>query len=297
MKILKLFIFLLILSNLNAQKVKYDNGEIFVDKTHKFNFTESDNKETKSKLSKHDLTDIEGNLILSMIDTTYYFEQLPNEMEPREAYHAYVLSAPQLNLNEIMPYFPVFGYAKQRVMDLKKVGFFENETINKEMFYKFLEYQNPEYLKTLNEELNQTNTNRKTNYKLTEEKIGPLLERTPGEISVIINFKQNNGYLINDGNKLVGKFLVADPQSYKPSVLVYNSLNKEIAVGEIFTQPETINGLPKYKYFLKLHVYGQNNIDKNLKWFYENARSIGGQSSITEKLENIAKFLVNEGFL
>ena len=292
-----LLVALLITSTLYAQKVKLKDGEVLVNKVHKFNFVEIKNEKDKNELSQYVLSDLDRNVILSMTDTTFNFERLPNELEPRGAYHAYILAAPSINLKETMPYHPIMSYADRRIKDLNKVGFFKNSAMDSEIFYKFLEKQNPAYLKTMNEELVQTNSNRRDNYKLTVEKIGALVERRPGVISVTIDINRKNGYIIGDGKIFVGKYLVTGADSYKPGILVFNGSGEEIAAGNIYTEPETINGLPKYKYGLKLYAYGKNIMEKNFKWFYENVKSTGTQKSIQQKLEEMAKFLINEGFL
>ena len=297
MKSLYLLAALLIVSNLNAQKVKVKDGEILVDKVHKYDITETKNEKDKTQLNQYVLSDLDGNVVLSMTDTTFTFERLPNELAPRDAYHAYILSAPTLDLEEIMPYNPIMSYAGRRIKDLDKVGFFKSGSMDSEIFYKFLEKQKPESLEALNAEMVQTNADRKDNYNLTVEKIGALMERKPGTISVTININKKNGYHIRDGNTIVGEYWVIDGESYKPGILVFNGNKEEIAAGTIYTEAETINGLPKYKYNLKLYAYGKNNLEENFKWFYENVKSSGTKDSISKKLEIMAKFLINEGFL
>lgn len=297
MKFFYLFLALLVFTNVNAQKVKFKDGQVLVDKVHKYDFVKIDAKETKSELDHYILSDLEGNVILSMTDTTFYFDQLPNELSPRGAYHAYAVNAPSAGLAGVMPYNPVMGYPKQRINDLDKVGFFKDSQLDQKKFDDFLEKQNADYLKTMDAEREQTNTSRLENYNLTREKLGDLMEREPGTISVTININQKNGYVIRDGNTVVGTYLVISPDSYKPGLLVYNNVGEEIASGTIFKEPETVNGLEQYKYGLKLYAYGKNDLDENFKWFYERVKSTGTQNSISDKLEEMATFLINEGFL
>ena len=288
---------LLVSANVSAQKVKYKDGQVLVNKVHAFDFVKIDAKENKSELDHYILSDLDGNVIMTMTDTTFYFDQLPNELSPRGAYHAYAINAPAAGLTGVMPYNPVMGYPKQRIGDLDKVGFFKDSQLDQTKLDGFLERQNADYLNTMDEEREETNTNRKENYNLTKEKIGALMEREPGSIAVTININQKNGYVIRDGNTVVGTYLVISPDSYKPGLLVYNSAGEEIASGTIFKEPETVNGLGQYKYGLKLYAYGKNDLDENFKWFYERVKSTGTQYSISEKLEQMATFLINEGFL
>lgn len=283
--------------NLNAQNVKYKDGKVLVDKEHKFDFNQIAKDDDNTDLKQYALTDLDGNVVLSLTDTAFYFEQLPNEQSSRKAFEAYALTAPSLSLTAVMPYYPIMNYPKQRINDLKKIGFFEDLVLNQDRYNEFLKKQNPESLEKRYEELTASNINRKANYKITEEKIGPLLARKPGKISVTININTKNGYNISDGKKIIGEFVITDKDSYKPGVRVMKSDGEQIAQGEIYRDPETEMGLSQYKYSLKLYARGMNNLEENFKWFYVRAKSQGTQESTTDKLINMANYLVNEGFL
>ena len=77
-----------------AQKVQYKKGEIYVDKELRFEFMEVNENEKTSKIKHYALKDLDGNPVFTMTDTTFYYEQLPNEISKRKAYEAYLCSAP-----------------------------------------------------------------------------------------------------------------------------------------------------------------------------------------------------------
>ena len=297
MKPILLLILVMTASVSFGQKVKYKDGQVFVDKVHQFDFMEIDADDNTSDLKQYALKDLSGKEVLTLTDTAFYYEKLPNELVSRKAFEAYALGAPSLGMKKVMPYNPIMNYPKQRIQDLDKIGFFSDFEMTQKRFDEFLEKQYPESLKKKYEELEAANTNRKKNYALSEEKFGGLLERNPGNISVVTNIKQSNGYVIKDGETVVGEFRITDKDSYKPGVLVLNSKGEQIALGTIFRDAVTERGVPQYKYGLKLYAYGMNELEENYKWFYTNVRTGAPVESVHDKLEVMANFLINEGFM
>ncbi len=283
------------LSYANAQKLKLKDGKVMIDKVHRYDLVKT-KADKKGKLEKYELIDLEGQIVLSLIDTIYNYEQLPNEKMPREAYHQYKVISPTAGLTATIPYNPIMRYGKQRLKDLKKVGFFKDHIMDEEKFNAFVEKQIYFVPKTEHEKLLETNDNRKKNYKLTLEKIGPLTERKPGNIS-LEKITGKSKYHIKDGITTVGQFILTDTDSYRPGVLVYNGEDENIASGTIYVNPEIVNKTPKFKYDLRLNAYGKNDLEKNYKRFFHWGSNHKKPNTIYEKLEVMAQFLIHEGFL
>jgi hypothetical protein len=290
-------------TNSEAQKVKYKNEQVLVNKEHKFDFVQIENGEPESGLKQYSLKDLEGNIVLTLTDTIFYYTKLPNETVKRKAYEAYNCSAPQLGLNAIIPFNNVMNYPKQRINDLKKVGFFKDFELTEKRFNDFVKKQGPKAIDKEFENIEKINTNRLVNYELSKEKTALLQIRVPGKVTVERNinpvkgYKNSSGYIIKDGATKIGEFILVEKDSYKPSVVVMNNDKVKIAHGEIIKKPIKQMGLEKYLYSLKVLAYKNHHLEKNFKKFSTRAKSMGSQESIQEKLEKMAVFLVNEGLL
>jgi hypothetical protein len=290
--------FLLVNTELSAQKVKYKKGQIFLDKELKFEFVEINKEENSSKLKHYVLKDLEGNTILSLRDTAFHYTQLANETSPRTAFEAYEVSVPSKGFKGVMPYIPVMNYAKQRFKDLEKIGFFKSLEFDEDNFNAFLERQGLQVLENNLKEIEDTNANRILNYEKTKEVFGPLLERDPASVSVVININEPNGYLIKEGKGLlVGKFRQMAKGTNNHSFEVINKEGVKIGEVNIFQNPTTVMGLQQYKYNLKPFILGKSNSEENYKWFYDNVGRTGVAKSTNFKLEQIAVYLVNQGMI
>ena len=280
-----------------AQKVQYKKGKVYVDKELKFDFVEVDGKENNSKLNSYLLKDLDGKTVFAMTDTAFYYEQLPHEISKRKAYEAYNCSAPAQGLQGVIPYFPVMGYPKQRIQDLQKAGYFKTLSFDETIFQAFLDRQSPGYLAEQIEEIDAINESRMSNYTLTEAAFGPLFEREPQEPGVVINIEMPGSYLLKEGNILVGKFNLKTKGSNNHVFEVTNRAGDVIGEVNIFQTPVTQSGLQQFRYNLKPFIFGTDNAEENYRWFYERVKSTGSPESTNHRLEQVARYLVNEGLI
>jgi|GEM_PF-2087572 len=278
-----------------GQKVKLKKDKVLVDKEHKFDFVEIEQE--SSKLKHYILKDMEGNEVLSLKDTSFYYTQLPNESSKRVAYEAYVCKAPQLGLSKLIPFNKIRKYRKQRIKDLKKTDFFKDFNLTEERFNEFVEKQGPQGVVTNLEQIDLVNTNREKNYNLTKEMFGPLLERDPSRIRVLMNPKKSKSYKIVEGSEIVAYVNLKNAGSYSHSYNVVNKDNVEIAAINIFQKSETKNLLERKKYNVVPHVFGQNKSQDNFIWFYENVGLGRISKSVNNKIEEIADYLIRQGLL
>ena len=289
---------LLTATTATSQKVKYKDGQVFVDKEHKFDFTATEDDSDKTKLTSYVLTDVQGQVIFSLTDSTLVFEQNPNETKQRSAYHAYLCDAPSINRKALMPFNPVMGYDKQRIKDLEKAGFFAGQEMTDEIFDATLERQNAEYIEVIIGGINETNVNRTKNYELSEKAFGPLLEREPGTINVVQVAGNKNKYVIKDGDTEVGSFIVTDPDSYKPGALVRNHKEEHIGQVTLYREPAAQAGSTRtFRYSLHPFIWGRNALEENFKWFDERVSSTSSPKSTRARLERVAKYMAEEGIL
>lgn len=283
---------------LKAQKVKYKDEQVLVDKEHKFDFVKMENDENKSELEHYYLKDLGGNKILTLTDTVFYYSQLPNEKQERKAYEAYICSAPSLGLKAIMPFNKIMNYPKQRILDLKNIGFFSDFEFTEERFTQFIEKQRPEVITNRLEEIEMTNARRIKNYELTEEMFEPLMERKPSKINVFINIKNAGSFVIQEGTDIIiGEINLKEKGSNNYAYEITNHNDTVIAQVNIFQTPVTEMGVSKYRYNVKPFVFGQENSKENYKWFYNLVEKVGSQKSTSFKLERIANYLISEGLL
>lgn len=298
MKALTLLIILLAsltVSNSTAQKVQYKKGQVYVDKELKFEFKEIEDE--SSSLTRYELIDNEGNVVFAMSDTTFFYSRLPNETSQRPALRAYRCTAPEEGLEGVMPYFPIMNYPKQRIKDLQDAGFFKSLAFDEKIIQEFLEKQSPDYLTQQFEEIEKTNDTRQENYKLTEAAFGPLLSRAPKDPGVVINIEKPGSYLIKEGSLLVAKVDLREKGSNNHAYQVVNYKDEIIGEINIFQTPVTQGGLQQYQYNLKPFILGTDNSEGNYKWFYERVKSTGSPGSTTQRLEEVARYMVNEGII
>ena len=235
---------------------------------------------------------------MSLIDTVFYLDQLPNETSPRIGYEAYKCMSGDGSFIDVIPYIPVMGYQKQRVKDLSKAGFFSNGSFNQDIFDKFIERQSPDKIKEEFERLTALNQNRINNYQLSVDLLEELRERDPLKPDVVININKTGNYLIKEGGLLLAKINLKNKGSGNHSYAILNHNSDQLGEINIFQNPETKNGLKQMKYNVKLFAIGKNNSQENYIWFYERVRSVGIQNSSTHsKLLEIATYLVDNGFL
>jgi hypothetical protein len=282
---------------LYGQKVQYKKGEVYVNKKLAFEFEEIKNLTSKGKLKHYALIDLDGNTVFSMVDTTFYYDQLPNETTKRAVYEAYLCTAHGKGLQGIIPYVAVMSYPKQRIKDLQQAGFFKELAFNESIFQAFLDQQSQEFLEEILEEIEITNKSRMSNHALTKEKFGPLMKRNPVTPRVVINTKNSGSFIIEEENSIVANINLVDKGSTNHAYQVVNRAGDVIGEINIFQNPETVNGLQNYRYNLKAFILGTGNSEDNYKWFYERVKSTGSPESTTSRLETVAKYMVNEGLL
>lgn len=291
-------IILFVSSDLISQKVKYKKGKVLVNKEHKYNFEKLENKDSKRTLDSYILKDLNGNAVMSLTDTVFYLEQLPNETNPRIGYEAYKCESGDGNFFSVIPYVPIIGYPKQRVKDLTKVGFFANGNFNQEIFEKFIDRQYPDQVGKGIERLSELNENRINNYQSSVDLLGELLERDPHKPFVVINTKKSGDYLIKEGGQLLAKVNLREKGSHNHSYTILNHNDVKLGEINIFQNPETKNLVERMKYNVKLFALDNKNSPDSFKWFYEKVSSVGPPtSSVQTKIVNIANYLVENGFL
>ena len=287
---------LLLIQTAFAQKVKLKDEKVYVDKEHKYNFIESENKSNGS-LSSYELTTLDGKIILGLKDTIIYFSQLLFELSPRPGYELYHCVAPQQSLSALMPYNPVMGYPKQRIKDLKKVGFFKSGEMSEEAFNDFIERQYPKYVSENIEEIHKISAQREKNYQTTKELFGEFIERHPKTPQVVININKPKSYILKEGNTVLGKFNLEVEGSNNNRYGLINHHGTKIGEVNIFKTPATAGSVAIYKYNLKPFILGQSNDEENYIWFNERTSNTSSAKSTNFKLEKIANYLVSRGMM
>ena len=160
---------------------------------------------------------MEGNDVLTVKGSALYFEQLPNETSPRMFKSVYVVEAPSLGLTKTIPPVLSLNFRKYLTKQLKKVGFFQEETITPDVFEAFIQLHKTELIADYSTHIDSCNINRVKNAALMAKEFGPLLKRQPGVIGV-------KGGKATDGITQIASFKLKTKGSYAQ---VYQVINQE----------------------------------------------------------------------
>ncbi|KAA3622648.1 MAG: hypothetical protein DWQ02_25680 [Bacteroidetes bacterium] len=266
---------LLNLSAIQSQDVSFKKGFIRIDKEEKFELVKI-KKEGLLPFRSFTLKNMKGENLLYIMDTSFYFQQLPCETKPRLSFGAYAIISTELNQTTIVPHFGALNFGKRLAKDLEAAGFFKDEKFTEPVYEKYLEILNVEEGKNLILFRDTTDINREKNYELTKEQFGELYKRQPGKIKVAEG-------KITDGIKEVGKFKMKSKGSYSH---VYEIINKEgytIAKANLFQTDNRGNVKPV--------------VANEFKWFNYKKDKDGVEPSVDSKLTQIAKYLIEAGLL
>jgi hypothetical protein len=283
--------------DVQAQKVQFKKGQIFVDKELKFELVEVENKDKSSNLNDYFLKDLDGNDVFAMRVTPICYEQLPNETSCRPAFEAYRCTAPAAGFEGDKIFLPVMGFGKQRIKDLEKAGFFKTLEFDQGIFDAFIGSKSRDYISQKVEEVKEQDKVRLANYKLTEATFGPLLERDPKEPDVVINTASPGSFKIQEGNLDIANVNLREEGSNNHAYDIVNHNGDIIGHINIFQKPVDQNGSQKYRYNVKPLILGEGTDEQNYKWFYEKAEPGTPVKSTTYRIEQVARYMVMQGML
>ena len=283
--------------DVEAQKVQFKKGQVFVDKELKFELVEVKSEDKSRQLHDYYLKDLDGNDVFTMKVMPICYEQLPNETSCRPAFEAYRCAAPAAGLEGDKIYLPVVGFGKQRIKDLEKAGFFKSMTFDQSVFDAFIGSKSKDYVAEKVDKVKEQDKVRLANYNLTVEAFGPLLERDAKEPDVVINTASPGSFKIQEGNLDIANVNLREEGSHNDAYDIVNHNGEIIGHINIFHKPVTQGGSSKYQYNVKPFILGEGNDEENYKWFYEKAEAGTPVKSTTYKITQIAKYLVMEGML
>ncbi len=276
-KVILTLVSLIFFNAIYAQKVKFKKDKIEVDKKELFEFLKTkDGSIMTDALPNFALRDMKGNDLLIFTDTTIYYSQLPNEEEKRKAYKTLLCTNPSTNKSTMIPRPKAFNFRKYIVRNLEELGFFKTNEFTTDTYESLISKQDLSIITKWNEHIDSTNTNRLKNYDLTKNKFGELESRKPGRISVVSG-------KIKDGDKEVGEFKVKTKGSYAH---IYEIINKEgYTIGSVSLEQKNNKG--NVKPF----------VTDEPRWFYYKKDKEGNDLKPDAKLYNMAKYLIEQGYL
>ncbi len=285
--ILTILFCLIITPSTYSQKVKFKKDKIYVDKKEKYHFTKLNKGSimTTDNLPNCELLSVDGQKLISFVDTAFYYVKLPNEKMPRSGFNT--LACVNHSSGERSPIIMPqgFDFRKLIIQGLEDIGFFKGDMSVDDMYSKLinklnLDRMDKDMIVKVEQMIEEVNNERMSNYKLTKEKYGDFVQRNPIELKVF------NGSIKEDG-QLLAKCVKGKSGSYSHSYEVVNNDNKPIAQVVIFQKE------PTYK--VRPLVLGDENFGDKFTEFQDT----GGftPETLDQKFYKIALYLVNKGFL
>ena len=285
--LLPFFFSFIVSQSLYSQKIKFKKDKIHVDKEAKYHFTNINNGNILdiNNLPNCELTDIDGNKLLSFVDTSFYYVQLPNETSPRAGFKT--LACINHSSGERSPIIMPqgFHFRKLIIQDLEDMGFFKGDMSVDDMYSNLLKKLNldrmdKDMIVMVENMIEENNTKRISNYEITKEKYGDLVHRNPIDLKI---FKES----IKEDGKLLAKFKKDKSGAYAHIYKVFNHNNVQVASVPIFQKE------PNYK--VDIYALQSEESPTNFVTFQD----AGGMTpeTLDQKFYKIALYLVENGFL
>jgi len=276
-KIILNLIVLGICANAYSQKVNFKKDMITIGKEDVFHFVKTkDGNVFTGEEANFALSDMNGKELLIFGDSTMFYAKLPNEKKPRPAYTTMLCFDPNSNQTTLMPRPRVLNFRKYIVKSLEEVGFFKDREMTSQVYNDLMNMQDQTYINDWNVHIDTTNSNRIQNSELTKSKFGNLSSRVPGRV-VLKDLK------IMDGSTQIGYFKLKEKGSYAASYEIVNNEGYTIGTSRMILKENRTN----VKSF----------VAEEFKWFYFKKDKEGNSLSPEEQLQNVARYLVEQGYL
>jgi hypothetical protein len=261
-----------------AQKVKLSGDEVLVDKVKKFDIVHPLNKKGKDDRNKMFLKDLQGQTVLEVRDSFYYYTKLYYERGNRIITPAFYFHVPSLGKSGFS--LPVHVTSlKHTVIDgLEDIGFFAGGEFTNELFEKLMVELRAADLESLVAEGKSVDARRIVNAEASSKKFGEFQLRTIYEKTdqIVINIDPM-GISVHDFHP-AGSLKVKSNTNYSKTWSVID--NTKDIIAEIY------------------YIRKENKV--NVRTFVDDKlESFPAKSGVTEDilLQDAGRYLVLEGYL
>jgi len=279
-----------------AQKVKYKKGEVFIDGELTWVISENE-RASKQEIRTYKMVDAAGEVVFTLNDFIEYYEQLPHEQQPRVAYEAHILEAPQLNKSVAVPRINLLNFPNRINYLLKKTDLYSTKTFSEDVFNDFADKLKAHVAEREKAEYEVLKAERAEINKKSIELFGPLRERESG-LMVLTPPK------VYEGGKIIFK--------YKKYVSTTKTPSDRLRTYDLFDNAGDHIGWIVLNEKSATHSVSLGAVDvKRLEEDPDNPSMLDGQYmiidipklkdltdlSIEGKMERIAKYLFDIGAL